>query len=558
MKTKDIYKNFILLNTPRILSLQDRNIYSSTYGCFDKIYWHYKTIADFPSATYQQPVWGLALLYLNDFQGNIYYKQQNLLQWIEAALLYWSTIQHKDGSFDEWFLNERSFCATAFTTLAVTETFLLLTESLKEETESNVREAIIQAGNWLLAHNNAAVANQTLAAMHSLYNIWLITGQEKYNKGWKDKKEAVLKSQDDEGWFPEYAGADLGYSFMHLEILAGFYKRTGDQDIFYAAKKLINFIEPFICPDGSVGAEYGSRNTQHFFPYGLEVFSSHIPEAKRILEKVIPAMENDPGTSPQRIDDKYLSYFYINSFIKGFLCDHASDESLAKASRLQEIYICKNAKLLAVTRSDLVCIASGFWNGAIKIYYQGKIAYVNLGYAGKINNRYVSSFTLSESSTIEKKTEKSVAVCTSGKFVYVNNMENARKHIFLFKIVNATIFHFRPAAAIFNRWLKKRKIYSRQKAGLTLTRAIHIENAAIHIHDIITKNNTKTFNSLTFELNTASAHSPSGQIFSKADLLIHDATKAKSIESLLNDNGRVEVSTDLTFDRTMSVRFEAK
>ena len=36
-----------LADIPKILTLQDRNPHSPTYGCFDRNYWHYKII-DFP------------------------------------------------------------------------------------------------------------------------------------------------------------------------------------------------------------------------------------------------------------------------------------------------------------------------------------------------------------------------------------------------------------------------------------------------------------------------------------------------------------------------------
>ena len=45
---------------PKILTLQDRNAHSPTYGCFDRNFWHYKII-DFPSGMAAEFVWPLAL-----------------------------------------------------------------------------------------------------------------------------------------------------------------------------------------------------------------------------------------------------------------------------------------------------------------------------------------------------------------------------------------------------------------------------------------------------------------------------------------------------------------
>ena len=46
----------------KVLTLQDRNEFSNTYGCFDRNYWHYKT-RDFPSAMSQEYTLVLALAY---------------------------------------------------------------------------------------------------------------------------------------------------------------------------------------------------------------------------------------------------------------------------------------------------------------------------------------------------------------------------------------------------------------------------------------------------------------------------------------------------------------
>ena len=57
----------------KVLTLQDRNEFSNTYGCFDRNYWHYKT-RDFPSAMSQEYTLVLALAYSVNFDKNIYYK----------------------------------------------------------------------------------------------------------------------------------------------------------------------------------------------------------------------------------------------------------------------------------------------------------------------------------------------------------------------------------------------------------------------------------------------------------------------------------------------------
>ena len=48
MTPRDLFAREALALIPKILTLQDRNAHSPTYGCFDRNFWHYKII-DFPS-----------------------------------------------------------------------------------------------------------------------------------------------------------------------------------------------------------------------------------------------------------------------------------------------------------------------------------------------------------------------------------------------------------------------------------------------------------------------------------------------------------------------------
>lgn len=102
------YSDRALAQVPRLLSLQDRNEFSRTYGCFNREYWLCRTL-DFPSSIAQFGVHSLALAYTQPFPDNPYYKQPKILLWALAAIDYWIRIQRPDGSFDEFYPNERGW-----------------------------------------------------------------------------------------------------------------------------------------------------------------------------------------------------------------------------------------------------------------------------------------------------------------------------------------------------------------------------------------------------------------------------------------------------------------
>ena len=96
----NIYANKAVSQIPRLLTCLDRNPYSSTYGCFHRDYWLYKT-SDFPDAVRQFGVHALALVYKYDFPQNIYRGVEKMKEWTVAAMRFWTQIQHREGSFDE-------------------------------------------------------------------------------------------------------------------------------------------------------------------------------------------------------------------------------------------------------------------------------------------------------------------------------------------------------------------------------------------------------------------------------------------------------------------------
>ena len=83
--SRDLFAAEALALIPKILTLQDRNPHSPTYGCFDRNYWHYKII-DFPSGMAAEFVWPLALVYSLQIADNPYYQQPAIKEWVTANI----------------------------------------------------------------------------------------------------------------------------------------------------------------------------------------------------------------------------------------------------------------------------------------------------------------------------------------------------------------------------------------------------------------------------------------------------------------------------------------
>jgi hypothetical protein len=131
-------------------------------------------------------------------------------------------IQNYDGSFNYgWSVDE-----TAFPTYAVSEAYLLLHEEINDSFKEKIIETLEKAGNWLLKSRDIDVTNQESVALIALYNLYQITGDERYRNGAENKIKMILKNQSPEGWFNEYGGGDIAYLTVTIDSLAKYYQKT--------------------------------------------------------------------------------------------------------------------------------------------------------------------------------------------------------------------------------------------------------------------------------------------------------------------------------------------
>lgn len=301
-----MYLNPILDTAPRLLGLLNRNLSSSGYGCFDREFWHYNT-ADIPCARKQEAVLTLTLLYLIKHEKNRYYQSREILQYIEAALTFWTKIQNRNGSFSEWYPNEHSFVATSFTSYAVSESLLLLRQEFPKKEYAPVIKSLKTAGDWLIERNETRVMNQQTGAVIALHNIYLLTNDARYYSASKEKVSLLGRRQSAEGWFIEYGGPDIGYLSLAVDYLCKYYKKTNDPSVKEIISRSSGFIKNFIQPSLVAGGEFTSRNTEYLIPHGFEVFSRDNEDALFVASAVRKSLLK-ADSFPNLFDDRYLTY----------------------------------------------------------------------------------------------------------------------------------------------------------------------------------------------------------------------------------------------------------
>jgi hypothetical protein len=299
--TETLFAQHALAQIPKILTLQDRNAHSPTYGCFDRNFWHYKII-DFPSGMAAEFVWPLALAYSLDLEGNVYFKNAAIREWAEAGMVYAARSAHPDGSCDDYFPFEKAAGAAAFSLLAGLESYELL--GLENE---ELKTFFGRRADWLADHHESGrLTNHQALTVLCLERAGRLLQTDRWDELKQQRLARVLEWQNPEGWFQEYEGCDPGYHTLTIGLLAHLHELRPSAELRAALEKAIRFALNFIHPDGSFGGEYTSRNTYNFFPHGFEIAGKWMPEALEINTRFLAGLER--GLAPCYADDHIVGH----------------------------------------------------------------------------------------------------------------------------------------------------------------------------------------------------------------------------------------------------------
>jgi len=507
---RTIYFKKIISRISGLLGLLDRNPSSDTYGCFDRDYWHY-TVIDFACARKQEAVLTLALLYGLKYKSNPYYNNAKILNWVNAALKFWAKIQCKDGSFNEWYPNEHSFVATAFSSYAISETLLLLKDKIKHK--EKIIPCLKKAADWLLNKNEKRVLNQESGAAIALLNIYLLTKNKKYKYAAEKKIIFMLKNQNSEGWWSEYGGPDIGYLSLTIDYLAKYYKKTKDKNILKALEKAVEFTGYFIHPNLSSGGEYASRNTEYLIPHGLEILAKKNKAAAAIAEHMRESLKSDSAVFPLSIDDRYLSYIaytWLQAFIDAKPLAKTTPkykQNFVKYFSKSNIYINSNPcfylivnfnkggsfKLFFKKTNKLICDSG--------IFVQTKKDKLISGYLSKNNKIKIHKNKLYVEGAMAKIPSKNL----------LNPMKNTALRAFQCSFGKSNRISY-----LFKNKLRDTLITKTKKTNVIFKREMRITNTGIKIIDIV--KNLKKIKKIMAGEKCSYIYTPSSRYFHISDL----------------------------------------
>jgi hypothetical protein len=370
-----------LAEIPRLLTLLDREPSSSTFGCFDRDYWHYR-VTDFPCGMSQEFVLPLALVWALELPGNPYRGDGEIRRWIEAGIRFAARSAHRDGSCDDYYPFERATGASAFSLLAMLDACALVGLTGDKDIEG----FFLKRARWLSSHREAG----RLSNHEALIIACLVRVAERSGLSFEDqiraRLERLLSWQSPEGWFDEYGGADPGYLSLTIGLLADVDRRRPDLELREPIARAVKFLAALVHPDGSVGGEYCSRGTVNFFPHGLEIAGHWLPEALAINDRALRPLAE--GLDPCFSDDRIVGHHLWSRLIAWA---EWNDRRPGPAPFVKQSMAFPEARLRVDVRGDfrLYC---GLDRGAFKLFQGARLVTSDTGPALKTRDGRVAVF----------------------------------------------------------------------------------------------------------------------------------------------------------------------
>ncbi|HEY9745455.1 MAG TPA: hypothetical protein V6C99_04490, partial [Oculatellaceae cyanobacterium] len=244
----------------RWLHALDLDPASRTFGVADREYWAWK-VKDFPNGTWQGGIAGFL-----DVSPELGLSTTQLIKIVSAVVQGSQRIQRRDGSFEEAYPLESSYCVTALVLFNLLYAWECYPQYFEPETQASLT-VIVEKGLRFL---ETTPETHGIISNHLATGVMALTLARRFLKQPDAERDIsqFLVLQQEEGWFPEYGGADPGYqTLLNYYLLAG-NRILQRADIAEALTRSLRFVSYFAFPDGSFAGEVGHRGTSIFYPAG--------------------------------------------------------------------------------------------------------------------------------------------------------------------------------------------------------------------------------------------------------------------------------------------------
>lgn len=482
-----IYLAAIRANAVRVLGMLDRERWSRTFGCMDRTFWAWKFV-DFPGSRFQEGLCFLGYLYATSYPESPYAGNPRLREWIAGGFDYWARIQRPGGDFDEAYPLERSLAATSFSSFYLSEAWNFLEGDLPDPTRQSFLRAIEASGDWLCRNDESHgfLSNHLAAAAGALYHAWRITGISRFEERGRTFIEKILSHQSSEGWYDEYGGADIGYQTHGTFYLARCLELGASEKLRASLEASFRFLRNFVHPDGSLGGEYASRNTQTYYPAGFEMRAGESGAAAWIAERLRPSVTSLAAAGVGSVDP-YNLFPLLNNYVFAHraVATRRGVPELEGPPEEQGISHFPDAGLVVVRRSRYTAVIGTRKGGVVKVFdsVRRRLVGSDCGWIGRLEGGSVLSTQWEETSRPVSVDEH--AIQTEGSFVQVSRPVMDPLRFLAFRIFTLSLGRLPRVATWVKALLVKVLIYRKRTLSLRFVRKIRLLEDGIEIEDEI-------------------------------------------------------------------------
>ena len=479
---RNIYLEILTANKAKLVNLFNRDEMSVTKGYGDRLHWGWK-VSDFSNGTMQGGVHAMAhMLNLGVFEG----EEDKVLELISSSILAIEKIAKKNGSMEEAYPRENSFCVTALVAFDALWAIDLLGEKLAPSIKRNALEVLKPLVKFITQNGeeHAIISNHLATGVAAIFKWNKLTGAES-NRG-IELLDIIYKHQSEEGWYKEYEGADPGYQTLCTYYLACAYEDSKDERLLNSLQSSGEFLKYFVHPDGTIGGNYGSRNTEVFYPGGVVILSKYLEVFNSIRTALEEGITNNKNLLPQNIDvGNYIPF--LNSYaVAASHRINLQDVPLKLDSEERDF---KETGIFVKTTERYHTILNYKKGGVCKVFDKSlnRIDFVDSAYFGVLSNgKKISSQVMNDGVDFSERT-------ISTQFYYINESNPSSFTTLVLRFLSMTIFRSVYLGNIFKKRIVGMLMTGKKKAGGSVTRSYVFSDSEIIIEDKVERpNRTET------------------------------------------------------------------
>ena len=476
MNIDDDYLKIIMNNLPRILSLFDNEKFSKTYGIGDRNYWAWAQI-DYPNGTFQGFANGLSKLYkarlLDEF-----FTESRFIEFIGSIFEGTSKLQNRNGSLNEAFPNEQSWCVTSLVAYDLITSLqnLDFLELENKKKKLKIIEPMLKYIN-LSQENHAFISNHLVTAAAAFLKWKDLTGDTGYESKAEKIIEAVINSGGSEGWFGEYGGFDAGYQTITTQYLAEIQNLRPNWGIDSELNQSVEFMANFFNPDGSFGGMIGSRQTNFFYPGGFHLLSknnilagkiSNSAKNRILLNQIVNLNAIDTGNLIPLFNSYCIAALNPVDKKIGFLDVNKPYRKVFQHSGIF-IDVGKNHKTLISLRNG----------GIVQHYLEDKEHIIDCGVVMK-NKKNKLGTTQHFIKELDYSIENSIIRLNSTIHQFARELPTPMKFVII-RLLAVTLFREKQVLRIFKKLIVRKLITNQKNLKIKYTREIYLgENLQIN------------------------------------------------------------------------------